>query len=48
MGRSPTRGFRGGLAQGGQKREIQADFQTEIAQEIEALLGPTGGAKVGF
>ena len=39
MGRSPTGGFRGGLARGGQKRGLQADFQAAIAQEIETLLG---------
>ena len=39
MGRSPTGGFRGGLARGGQKRGRQADFQAAIVQEIEALLG---------
>jgi len=39
MGRSPTGGFRGGLARGGQKRGLQADFPAAIAQEIEALLG---------
>ena len=39
MGRSPTGGFRGGLARGGQKRGLQADFQAAIAQEIEAFLG---------
>jgi len=39
MGRSPTGGFRGCLARGGQERAIQADFQAAIAQEIEALLG---------
>lgn len=39
MGRSPTGGFRGGLARGGQKRGLQADFQAAIVQEIETLLG---------
>ena len=48
MGRSPTGGFRGGLARGGQKRAIQADFQTAIAQEIEALLGRPAGQGLDF
>ena len=39
MGRSPTGGFRGSLARGGQKRGPQADFQAAIVQEIETLLG---------
>ena len=39
MGRSPTGGFRGSLARGGQKRGLQADFQAAIVQEIETLLG---------
>jgi hypothetical protein len=39
MGRSPTGGFRGGRARGGQKRGLQADFQDAIVQEIETLLG---------
>jgi hypothetical protein len=39
MGRSPTGGFRGGLARGGQEKALQADFPAAIAQEIEALLG---------
>jgi hypothetical protein len=48
MGRSPTGGFRGGLARGRQKRAIQADFQTAIAQEIEALLGRPAGQGLDF
>ena len=39
MGRSQTGGFHGGLARGGQKRGLQADFQAAIAHEIETLLG---------
>jgi hypothetical protein len=39
MGRCSDTAFDGGLLRGGQKKGLQTEFQTDIVQEIEALLG---------
>ena len=39
MGRCPIGGSAGGFPRGRQKRGLSAQFQVEIAQEIEAFLG---------
>jgi hypothetical protein len=47
MGRQSISGYRS-LLRGGQKRGLQADLQNEIAQEVEALLGPQAVADLDF
>src|SRR5207302_6128722 len=39
MGQCSDTAFDGGLLRGGQKKGLQTEFQSDIVQEIEALLG---------
>src|SRR6266581_6389907 len=47
MGRCTTRSDPG-LRRGGRKRGLSADLESEIAQEIETLLGPQALAELDF
>src|SRR2546429_6451722 len=47
MGRCTTRSDPG-LRRGGRKRGLSADLESEVAQEIETLLGPQALAELDF